>query len=140
MKSLKPSDPVHWDSHQTKILQKFSNFTVQASGLKDINLVQAWRGIPPPSLHECSGIPPSTIRLPFLVAVHVPNLSNLKMLYPDNKGLGAEGDTYYSIGESNHLTPKELEKKGINVSDPGYFGRYNQPNHPIFSSIDPNYV
>lgn len=31
--------------------------------------------------------------------------------------------TYYLIGESNHLTPDQLEARGIGVNDDGYFGR-----------------
>lgn len=32
-------------------------------------------------------------------------------------------DNYYKMGESNHLTPKELQARGIKQLDPGYFGK-----------------
>lgn len=74
------STPLQWNSHQTKILQHLSKYTVQVSGIKDINLVPAWRG-------------------------------------------SEKLDTYYLIGESNHLTPKELANRRILATDDGFFGK-----------------
>lgn len=74
------SVPIRWNEHQTKILQNLSKYTTQVSGIKDINLVTAWRG-------------------------------------------SEKVETYHLIGESNHLTPEELQNRRIFVTDEGFFGK-----------------